>query len=322
MRKIKNVGVIGAGLMGHALTLVHAIGGCQIKMQDISSRQLSIGMGLIENALDTLISAEVASENDRAKILGRIQPVEKLEEAVMDADLVVEAVVENIEVKTTIFSEIDKAADLDAIIASNTSNLDIFPLVPERRLKNCLIAHWYTPPYIIDLVDLAAGSKTDPALLKVMEDFYLKIGKKPVVFEKFISGYVANRLQAAMGLEINKLLDEGWATPSAIDDSVKYGLALRMALMGSLMKADFTGLDMMQRGMANRTYDPPIPKGNSSTLDELLESGRGGVMSGAGYFDYGGLSASELFKNRDIGLLRLKSEVAQIEGKYPLGKKT
>ena len=279
-------------------------------------------MGLIENALETLISAEVASENDRTKILGRIQPVEKLEEAVMDADLVVEAVVENVEVKTTIFSEIDKAADLDAIIASNTSNLDIFPLVPERRLKNCLIAHWYTPPYIIDLVDLAAGSKTDPALLKVMEDFYVKIGKKPVVFEKFISGYVANRLQAAMGLEINKLLDEGWATPSAIDDSVKYGLALRMALMGSLMKADFTGLDMMQRGMANRTYDPPIPKGNSPTLDELIKFGRGGVMSGAGYFDYGGLSALELFKNRDIGLLRLKMEVAQIEGKYPLGKNT
>ena len=206
MRKIKNIGVIGAGLMGHALTLVHAIGGCQIKMQDISSRQLSIGMDLIENALGTLISAAVISEKDRAKILERIQPVEKLEEAVMDADLVVEAVVENVEVKTTIFNEIDKAADLDAIMASNTSNLDIFPLVPERRLKNCLIAHWYTPPYIIDLVDLAAGSKTDPALLKFMEDFYLKIGKKPVVFEKFISGYVANRLQAAMGLEINKLL--------------------------------------------------------------------------------------------------------------------
>ena len=92
--------------------------------------------------------------------------------------------------------------------------------------------------------------------------------------------------------------------------------------MGSLMKADFTGLDMMQRGMANRTYDPPIPKGNSPTLDQLITSGRGGVMSGAGYFDYGGLSASELFKNRDIGLLRLKTEVAQIEGKYPLGKKT
>ena len=87
-----------------------------------------------------------------------------------------------------------------------------------------------------------------------------------------------------MGLEITRLLDEGWASPDAIDDSVKYGLALRMALMGSLMKADFTGLDMMQRGMANMTYDPPIPKPQSSTLDELISSGRQGVMSGGGYF--------------------------------------
>ena len=77
MRKIKNVGVIGAGLMGHALTLVHAVGGCQIKMQDISSKQLSIGMGLIENALDTLISAEVVFEKDRAKILERSMTIEQ-----------------------------------------------------------------------------------------------------------------------------------------------------------------------------------------------------------------------------------------------------
>jgi 3-hydroxybutyryl-CoA dehydrogenase len=170
-------------------------------------------------------------------------------------------------------------------------------------------------------VDLAAGPTSDISVLKDMEKFYLRIGKKPVVFEKFINGYVANRLQAAMGLEITKLLDEGWATATAIDDSIKYGLSLRMALMGSLMKADFTGLDMMQRGMANMTYDPPVPKGSSPTLDKLVASGRGGVMSGAGYFDYGGLSAKELFKNRDIGLLRLKNEVGQIEEKYPLGKR-
>ena len=129
-----------------------------------------------------------------------------------------------------------------------------------------------------------------------MEKFYLRIGKKPVVFEKFINGYVANRLQAAMGLEITKLLDEGWATATAIDDSIKYGLSLRMALMGSLMKADFTGLDMMQRGMANMTYDPPTPKGSSPTLDKLVASGRGGVMSGAGYFDYGGVVPKNFLK--------------------------
>jgi len=174
------------------------------------------------------------------------------------------------------------------------------------------------PPYIIDWVDLAAGPDTDIDILHKMEAFYIKLGKKPVVFKKFINGYVANRLQAAMGLEITRLLGEGWASADAIDDSVKYGLALRMALMGSLMKADFTGLDMMQRGMANMTYDPPIPKPQSDTLDELISSGRQGVMSGGGYFDYGKIIPEELFRNRDKGLLMLKSQVSDIGTKFPL----
>lgn len=320
MSKIETVAVIGAGLMGHALSLVHAIGGCQVKMQDIDKKQLDSGLSLISSALDTMINAGNIVKQEKSAILNRISAVESLEDAVADVDIIVEAVVENRKVKKQVFLEIDKNAKENVIIASNTSNLDIFPLVPKRRQPLCLIAHWYTPPYIIDLVDLAAGPNTEMEILRKIEQFYLSLNKKPVVFENFINGYVANRLQAAMGLEITKLLDEGWASPQAIDDSVKYGLSLRMALMGSLMKADFTGLDMMQRGMANMTYDPPTPKPTSKTLDQLMAAGRQGVMSGAGYFDYGGMSPAELFRNRDIGLLRLKAEVNEIEQQFPLKK--
>ena len=313
------VTLIGAGLLGHALALVHAAGGHQVKMQDISEKQLGIGVGLIESALATMVDAGAIDAAEMAAIIGRVTPVPRLADAVADADLVVEAVVENIPVKTQVYAEIDEAAPADMILASNTSNLDIFPLVPAARQKRCLIAHWYTPPYIIDLVDLAPGPETDAAVMDQMEALYSGMGKKPVRFEKFINGYVANRLQAAMGLEITKLLDEGWASAKAIDDSIKYGLANRMALMGALMKADFTGLDMMRRGMANMTYDPPVPKGSSPTLDKLMEEGRQGVMSGAGYFDYGGMSPEQLFRNRDIGLLKLKAEVEKIEKETPLG---
>ena len=313
------VTVIGAGLLGHALALVHAAGGHPVKMQDISEKQLEIGVGLIASALGTMVDAGALDTAERAAIIDRITPIPTLGDAVADADLVVEAVVENVPVKTQVFAEIDAAAAMSAIIASNTSNLDIFPLVPARRQKRCLIAHWYTPPYIIDLVDLAPGPETDPNVMTAMQALYEGMGKKPVRFEKFINGYVANRLQAAMGLEITKLLDEGWASAEAIDNSIKYGLATRMALMGALMKADFTGLDMTQRGMANRTYDPPVPRGHSPTLDKLMAAGRQGVMSGAGYFDYGGMSPEQLFRNRDIGLLKLKAQVAQIEKNTPLG---
>jgi 3-hydroxybutyryl-CoA dehydrogenase len=313
------VTLIGAGLLGHALALVHAVGGHQVKMQDISEKQLDIGMGLIESALGTMIDAGAMDPGAKGTILSRVTPVPKLVDAVADADLVVEAVVENIPVKTQVYAEIDAAAPAGAIIASNTSNLDVFPLIPAARQRRCLIAHWYTPPYIIDLVDLAPGPETDPVVMDQMEALYNGMGKKPVRFEKFISGYVANRLQAAMGLEITKLLDECWASAKAIDDSIKYGLALRMALMGALMKADFTGLDMMQRGMANMTYQPPVPKGNSPILDKMIAEGRGGVMTGAGYFDYGGMTPEQLFRNRDIGLLKLKAMVERIEKETPLG---
>lgn len=313
------VTLIGAGLLGHALALVHAAGGHQVKMQDISEKQLEIGVGLIDSALGTMVDAGAVDVAEKAAIIGRITPVPKLADAVADADLIVEAVVENVPVKTQVYAEIDAAAPADAILASNTSNLDVFPLIPPARQKRCLIAHWYTPPYIIDLVDLAPGPETDIAVMDQMEALYNGMGKKPVRFDKFINGYVANRLQAAMGLEITRLLDEGWASAQAIDDSIKYGLANRMALMGALMKADFTGLDMMQRGMANMTYDPPTPKPSSPTLDKLIEEGRGGVMAGAGYFDYGGMSPEELFRNRDIGLLKLKAQVEKIEDETPLG---
>jgi 3-hydroxybutyryl-CoA dehydrogenase len=313
------VTLIGAGLLGHALALVHAAGGHQVKMQDISEKQLEIGVGLIDSALGTMVDAGAVDVAEKAAIIGRITPVPKLADAVADADLIVEAVVENVPVKTQVYAEIDAAAPADAILASNTSNLDVFPLIPLARQKRCLIAHWYTPPYIIDLVDLAPGPETDIAVMDQMEALYNGMGKKPVRFNKFINGYVANRLQAAMGLEITRLLDEGWASAQAIDDSIKYGLANRMALMGALMKADFTGLDMMQRGMANMTYDPPTPKPSSPTLDKLIEEGRGGVMAGAGYFDYGGMSPEELFRNRDIGLLKLKAQVEKIEDETPLG---
>ncbi|MCR9177035.1 MAG: 3-hydroxyacyl-CoA dehydrogenase family protein [Alphaproteobacteria bacterium] len=312
------VAMIGAGLMGHGLALVHAAGGCSVKITDLSAEKLASGMGLIESALGTMVEADALAADEVPAILGRITPVASLAETVADADLIVEAVVENAEVKRQVFTEIDAAAPSDAVVASNTSHLDVFPLIPDARQRRCLITHWYTPPYIIDLVDLAPGPQTEPEVMSAAQALYDGMGKKPVRFEKFIPGYVANRLQAAMGLEITLLLDEGWASAEAIDDSIKYGLALRMALMGALMKADFTGLDMMRRAMANGMYTPPVPTGRSATLEGLIAEGKQGVMNGGGYFDYGDMRPEDLFRNRDIGLLKLKATVDQVETEVPL----
>jgi 3-hydroxybutyryl-CoA dehydrogenase len=119
-------------------------------------------------------------------------------------------------------------------------------------------------------------------------------------------------LQAAMQLEVYRLLDEGLVTPKDIDDSVLHGLALRIPILGIMAKADFTGLLLMQQGMKNRSYTPPEPRDHSETLDALIAAGRTGVMAGKGYFDWGDRSPEALFRERDKKLLALKQALRTI----------
>jgi 3-hydroxybutyryl-CoA dehydrogenase len=299
--------------MGHALALVHAIGGCRVRLYDNSARQLEQAPVLIEAALDTLIEAGNIEADSKAGILSRITPLVTLLETVSAAQLIVEAVVEDRRVKTEVFKALDDSAADNAIIASNTSHLDIFPLLPQRRWPRAAIAHWYTPPYIIDLVDLAPGPETEPDVMQTLRGLYRGFGKKPVVFASLLPGYVANRLQAALSLEIFHLLDEGLVSAQDIDDSIMHGLSLRMVTLGFFKKADFTGLDMMQRAIANQTYTPPPVRDHSDSLDRLIEQGRSGVMAGAGFYAYAARSAVDLFRERDIKLLKLKAAWQQIE---------
>lgn len=311
-KPIDTVAVLGAGIMGHALALVHALGGCRIVLQDVSSAARAKAPELIDAALDTLVGG---GEIDRAAAdaaRARIAVVEDLETAVSGSDLVVEAVVEDPEVKRALFARIDACAPAQALIASNTSYLDIFPMVPTSRARTTLIAHWYTPPYLVDLVDLVGGPATDPAAIETLRALYAGWGKKPVVLQRFIPGYVANRLQAALTREVFFLLDEGYASAQDIDDAVIHGLALRIPLLGHLRKADFTGLDLVRRALANATVKLAPDQTRSATLDRLVDAGRTGVMGGAGFFDYGGRSPDELFRARDERLLSLKRHLRRI----------
>ena len=313
------VAVVGAGLMGHALALVFALGGHQVRLTDNNKETLERAPGLMATALATLSEAGEADGTwNRQRLSAAVRCVPTLAEAVKGASLVVEAVVERPDVKTAVYEQLQELMDPDAILASNTSNLDIFPLVPDALQDRTIIAHWYTPPYLCDLVDLCPGPKTRPGAVETVRDIVKAMGKAPVVFKQMVQGYVANRLQAAMQLEVYRLLDEGLVTPKDIDDSVLHGLALRIPILGIMAKADFTGLLLMQQGMKNRSYTPPVPQDRSPSLDKLIDEGRTGVMAGKGYFDWGDRSPEELFRERDRKLLALKQALRAIgpmEGK-------
>ncbi len=307
------VAVVGAGLMGHALALVFALGGHQVRLTDTSAETLERAPGLMATALATLAEAgEVDASWDRQRLSHAVRCIPSLEQTVQGAALVIEAIVERPDVKRAVYQQLATLMGPDAILASNTSNLDIFPLVPAALQARTIIAHWYTPPYLCDLVDLCPGPHTDPAAIATVRDMVRAMGKVPVVFKQMVQGYVANRLQAAMQLEVYRLLDEGLVTPRDIDDSVLHGLALRMPILGIMAKADFTGLLLMQQGQKNRSYTPPEPRGHSETLDALIAQGRTGVMAGKGYFDWGDRSPEDLFRERDRKLLALKQALRRI----------
>ena len=311
---MSEVAVIGAGTMGHALALVFALGGHNVRLTDSNAETLRRAPALMQTAVETLAEAGEVDEAWKQNGIGQfVRCCATLEETVAGASIVVEAIIERDDAKKTLYEQLDRLMGDDAILASNTSNLDIFPLVPARRQKNAVVAHWYTPPYLCDLVDICPGPQTDPAVVTTIRDTVAAMGKVPVVFKQMVQGYVANRIQAAISLEVFNMLDEGLVTPKNIDDSVIHGLALRMPILGVIAKADFTGLALMQQGMANRSYTPPEVRGRSVTLDRLMAEGRSGVMAGKGLFDWGDRPPEDLFRERDRKLLKLKQALRAIK---------
>jgi 3-hydroxybutyryl-CoA dehydrogenase len=310
---MKNVSIVGAGLMGHGIATVFALGGYKVTLQDVSEAALTRAQKLISEVFRTLAEAGVVDARlSLSTFQDRIMCTSSLAAAASQADLIVEAVTEDADIKRTLFSELDALAPLSALWASNTSSLNVFDLLPARRQVKSLIAHWYTPPYIVDLVDVVPGPGTEPPAIAAVQDLVEQLGKKPIVLSKFISGFVANRLQAALTREVFFLLDEGYATAEQIDQAVKTGLALRLPLLGHLRKADYTGLELTQHLLANKTYEPPHGLTRSRTLDEHIKKGWTGVMAGRGFFDYQGRSPEALFRERDLKLLALKKFLAQL----------
>ena len=271
------IAIVGGGLMGHGIALVLALHGHAVRITDTDAQTRAGVPKLMESALATLQEGNAAPDSwDAARLAQAVRVEADLAPAVAGAGLVIEAITENPEAKRVLFAELDRLCPAHTILASNTSYLDVFPLIPQARQARALVMHWYTPPYIVDLVDVVPGPGTDPAVIAAMRDLVLGLGQVP------------------------------------IDDAVIHGLSLRIPILGHLAKADFTGLDLTRRALANGSYTPPQARTRSETLDALCAEGRTGVMAGRGYFDWGGREPAELFHERDRKLLALKRAMAGI----------
>jgi 3-hydroxybutyryl-CoA dehydrogenase len=306
MSKIRNVAIIGAGTMGHSLAQVFAQGGYQVWLNDVKDEILERARKLIASNLDTLVELGTMKKKQKEPILSRIHTTANLEEAGKSADFVIEAIIEDQPAKEEMFTRLDKICPAGAILASNTSYMDIFKFVETERPEKVLITHWFAPPHIVPLVEMVRGPQTSQETVDLVKTLLIKVGKKPIVISKFLPGFIANRLQSALGSEVLHLLDHGYASPEDIDIATKASFGLRIPILGLVKRMDFTGLDLTQKILSNATYRVPPQTTQSKTVNQLVSQGKLGIKTGRGYYEYGGRSTEEIMKERDIKLIKLR----------------
>lgn len=285
---INQVTVIGAGTMGNGIAQVFASNQYAVKLCDISADSLSKAMKTIQTNLERMVKKEIITQADVAKALANIQTSTDMKASVANADLIVEAATENINLKMNIFKDIDQYAPQNAILATNTSSISITQIAAvTSRPERVIGMHFMNPVPVMKLVEVIRGYATTDEVCSIIMTMSEKLGKVPVEVNDY-PGFVANRILMPMINESIYTLFEGVAGVSEIDTVMRLGMAHPM---GPLALADFIGLDVclsilniMYQGFGNAKYAPcPL-------LVNMVAAGKLGRKSGEGFYTYGGES--------------------------------
>jgi L-gulonate 3-dehydrogenase len=233
-----NVAVIGAGLIGRAWSIVFARAGFNVTIWDQFSLQTTQALTFIADRLPELRTAGLLADEPDA-VLARIKPIASLWEAVRDAEYIQENSPERVDVKIGVFTELERAARPDAVIASSSSGIPASAFTEHLKTRNrCLIAHPVNPPYLVPLVEICPAPWTDPAVTERTRAIMVEAGQVPATLKKEVDGFALNRLQGALLAEAFRLLDDDVISPADLDALVKHGLGLRWSFMGPLETID------------------------------------------------------------------------------------
>jgi 3-hydroxybutyryl-CoA dehydrogenase len=313
--EIRQITVMGAGLMGHGIAQVFAQKDYSVTLYDLNHTILERALYQIRSNLETFVEVGLETKERVDKILSNIRTSVDPKEAVKKAHFVIEAAPEDLTLKINLFEELDRYCSRKTILASNTSTLPLSEIGKKVEKKERLvITHWFNPPYIIPIVEVVRGETTVQEVFEISSQLMERIGKRPIKILKDIPGFLINRVQTTMFREILSLLERGVADPEDIDAAVKGSFGLRLAVLGPLATMDMGGLDVLYKGMK---YLYPFLDSSTDVqkiLGDKIERGEFGLKTGKGFFQYQqeeALAPLKYSKDRDKKLLFLLKILSQ-----------
>jgi 3-hydroxybutyryl-CoA dehydrogenase len=280
----QQVAVIGAGLMGGGIAQVAAVAGYDVVLRDVTPEALERGLGTVRASYAKFVERGRLEADAAEAALARITTTTDLG-AAADADLVVEAVFEKLEVKAEVFRELDRLCKDGAVLASNTSAIPITSIAAvTSRPESVVGTHFFSPVPMMKLCEVVRGYKTSDAAIETARSFAEGVGKTVVVVNRDVAGFVTTRLISALAMEAVRLLESGVATAADIDTACRLGFG---HAMGPLETADLTGVDIMLNAASNiyadtqdETFAPP------ELLRRMVAAGDLGRKSGHGFYDH------------------------------------
>ena len=286
--EVKNTVVIGAGEIGHGIAVGLGMAGYQVRLNSTTEASLQKGMDSIKADLDRLVDLGFVSPDRAAGTLPRISTTTSLEEAAQESDVVFEAVYENLELKQKIFRDLDSFCPERTILTSSTSSIIPSHLAQAtRRPDRVLVAHYTGPSYLSPLVEIVRNEQTSDEAVDTVYQLLTKVGKSPVLVQKEVPGFIANRLLAALLREALSMVQKGIASPEDIDTVIKTGHARRWVVAGVFELVEIAaGWDL-----ALAAYPQILPDIDSShdvleLIQEKVDKGELGAKSGKGFFDW------------------------------------
>jgi len=304
--EIKNVGVLGAGLMGHGIAQVFGLKGYRVNLFDNDQRMLKSAPNRIQKNLQVFLALDLVEEPDVKRCLNNINLCHDMSALCNGLDVIIEAVSETLEVKKSVFAKMERFTSQQTILCSNTSGISIGKISERLQFKERIIGtHFWNPPHVVPCVEVIKSEFTSGEVFNTIVDLMKKIGKEPVRVLKDIPGFLGNRLQHALFREALSLVEKGIAAPEDIDRVVKYGFGSRLPFIGPFETADLAGIDLGYEVQKYLVPDLSIDLTPLNLLKKMVDDGLLGIKAGKGFYEWDDEKIEKLINRRDSGLLEL-----------------